>query len=135
MTQITDSDREERNSLLKLIDCMGDDNDCWRIDQAFARHRIQALSTQAAELDALRGEMERLKKVEIRSLNYEIMLKRDDFNTLEEALTTIAQLRDRLNFRSSYSILTRSCDISITATCLQHYRRRLVHFANLQRTL
>ena len=58
--------------------------------------REYALSTQAAELDALRGEMERLKKVEIRSLNYEIMLKRDDFNTLEEALTTIAQLRDRV---------------------------------------
>ncbi len=60
MTQITDSDREERNSLLKLIYCMGDDNDCWRIDQAFARHRIQALSTQSAELEALRGEVERL---------------------------------------------------------------------------
>ena len=92
MTQITDSDREERNSLLKLIDCMGDDNDCWRIDQAFARHRIQALSTQAAELDALREDVERSEK------HRNDLADRNTSLSIENGAlkATIAQLRDRV---------------------------------------
>lgn len=92
MTQITDSDREERNSLLKLIDCMGDDNDCWRIDQAFARHRIQAISTQAAELDALREDVERSEK------HRNDLADRNTSLSIENGAlkATIAQLRDRV---------------------------------------
>lgn len=44
---ITDEDRAARNALLKTIDCMGDDEDCFRIDQAFARHRITGLERAA----------------------------------------------------------------------------------------
>lgn len=92
MTEITDRDREERNSLLKLIDCMGDDNDCWRIDQAFARHRIQALSTQAAELDALREDVERSEK------HRNDLADRNTSLSIENGAlkATIAQLRDRV---------------------------------------
>ena len=56
--EVSDADREAGEDLVRELQCFTCTMTSDAI-QAFARHRHQALSTQAAELDALRGEVER----------------------------------------------------------------------------
>lgn len=59
---IEQCDRDARNALIKLIDCMGSDDDCWHIDRALKAHRITAEQRgrdreRAAVVAWLRDEM------------------------------------------------------------------------------
>lgn len=51
MSDVTQKDRERRSQLLKLIDCMGDENEVYAIDKALSAHRMAA---EKAVLDRLK---------------------------------------------------------------------------------
>lgn len=91
-----------KNDTRTLGDDLGDDGD---LVQAFARHRTEATTTQAAEITALKAEVKRLEYDEIHSCGSqcnkplcvagrEIIALTAEVERLREALWTFAELAD-----------------------------------------
>ena len=94
MVEVTQEDREAVRAFhAKALGLAISGNEANRLlTEAFARHRIQALSTQAAELDALREDVERSEK------HRNDLADRNTSLSIENGAlkATIAQLRDRV---------------------------------------